>query len=313
MRLIFFGAGEFGVPTFSQLHHEHQVVALVSQPDRPAGRKRKLTPTPAAQWAQDQGIDCLKTDNVNTSEFVAQIAAFNADVAVVIAFGQKLSPELIAGAGRLVVNLHSSLLPRYRGAAPINWAIINGDSQTGVSVIALAQQMDAGLIYAQITTPIDPLETAGELHDRLANLGPQAVGKVLDDLKQNTLVGIAQDPALATRAPKLSKADSVIDFGLPAVVVRNRIHGLTPWPGVKTNWHRTGHDEPQQLFLRRVKVRSEKAATALPGTVLGDGSIACGEGSIELLEVQMPGKRVMHIDEFTRGNPMLSGEKLSSE
>lgn len=316
MRVLFLGAGEFGVPTFQHLHDQHEVVALISQPDRPAGRMRQLTATPAAHWAQENGINTFKTENVNTPEFVAQVAALKADVAVVIAFGQKLSPELIAAAGKLTVNLHSSLLPKYRGAAPINWAVINGESQTGVSVIALAQQMDAGLIYAQSVTGIEPYETAGELHDRLANLGPQAVTQVLDDMAADQLKGIAQDPTQATRAPKLSKADSIIDFSLDAVSLRNRIHGLTPWPGVTTQWYRNPEDSnkpPVPLFLRRVSVHSEKGNHDQPGLVLADGSIACGLGSIDLLEVQLPGKRVMTLKEFIQGNPMLPGQRLASE
>lgn len=318
MRVLLFGAGEFGVPTFKHLHETHQIVALVSQPDRPAGRKRKLTPAPAAQWAQETGIDVLKSDDVNTPEFVSQIEQRKPDVAVVIAFGQKLSPELINAAGKLTVNLHSSLLPKYRGAAPINWAVINGEIQTGVSVIALAQKMDAGLIYAQAATPIDPLETAGELHDRLAALGPQAVAGVLDDLTHDRLKGIAQAPELATRAPKLSKADSIIDFTQDAQTLRNRIHGLTPWPGVSTFWHRQrdGQQLPAQpLFIRRVKVSgSQPASTSTkPGSVLGNGTIACGQGTLELLEVQLPGKRLMAFEEFTRGNPLQPGDYFDIE
>lgn len=322
MRVLLFGAGEFGVPTFEHLHATHEVVALISQPDRPAGRNRKLTATPAAQWADDHHIAVLKTDDVNTPEFIDQIAAFEAQAAVVIAFGQKLSPQIIAAAGKLVVNLHSSLLPKFRGAAPINWAVIQGESHTGVSVIGLAQQMDAGLIYAQSSTPIDPLETAGELHDRLAALGPQAVAKVLDDMQTDQLKGVPQDPAQATRAPKLSKADAAIDFSQDAVSVRNKIHGLTPWPGASTFWHRTSPNvqqpppPPQPLFLRRVKVITKpnvncgNSGSCPPGTLLADGSVACGQNAIEILDLQLPGKRVMTRDEFVRGNPMLPGQRL---
>lgn len=316
MRVLLFGAGQFGVPTFKHLHETHDIVALVSQPDRPAGRKRKLTPADAAQWAQDANLNVLKTDDVNTPEFVSQIKQLKPDVAVVIAFGQKLSPELIQAAGKLTVNLHSSLLPKYRGAAPINWAVINGEAQTGVSVIALAQKMDAGLIYAQATTPIDPLETAGELHDRLANLGPQAVASVLDDLTNDRLNGVAQDQSLATLAPKLSKADSVIDFSLDAQTVRNKIHGLTPWPGVSTFWHRHRDGQTlaaQQLFLRRVKVNHTQGEHGKAGSVLSNGSIACGQGTIELLEVQQPGKRLMSFVEFSRGNPLMAGDYFDVE
>jgi methionyl-tRNA formyltransferase len=310
MRLLFFGAGEFGLPTFEALRQQHDVAAVVSQPDRPAGRHRKLTPPPVAQWALDQGLPVLQRDNVNTPDFVSTIQALNVDAAVVIAFGQKLSPELIAASGRLVVNLHSSLLPRYRGAAPINWAVLNGDEESGVSVISLAQQMDAGLIYAQRRTSIDPLETAGQLHDRLALMGPDVIAQVLDDLQAGTLAGEPQDASLATRAPKLSKADSPIDFTLSAKQVRNRIHGLTPWPGATAAWHRQGQDQPQQLMIRRVRVVDESSPQTRPGLVKADGVVACGQGEIRLLEVQLPGKRIMTLEEFIRGNPLLPGDHL---
>jgi methionyl-tRNA formyltransferase len=312
MRLLLLGAGEFGVPTFEFLRQHHEVTGLISQPDRPAGRRRQLTPAPAAQWAADHDIPVFKTDDVNTPEFVARVQALEAKAGVVIAFGQKLSPELIAAAGReLVVNLHSSLLPAFRGAAPINWAILTGQTQTGVSVISLAQQMDAGLIYAQRTTAIDPLETAGELHDRLAAMGPEAVSAVLDDLAQGRLHGQAQDPALATRARKLSKADSPLDFNVTAQELRCRVHGLTPWPGASASWTRQGGEEATPLLLRRVKVHREQGKVGSPGEVLADGSIACAEGAIELLELQLPGKRVMTREAFTHGHPIQPGDRFN--
>ena len=212
MRLILLGSGAFGLPTFKHLHAHHDVCAVISQPDRPAGRKRQLTATPVAQWAADVGLPTFKPDDANAPQTVAQLAAYKADAAVVIAFGQKLSPLLIDALGRLVVNLHASLLPKYRGAAPINWAMIHGEQATGVSVISLAQKMDAGLIYATAQTPIDPLETAGELHDRLAALGPAVVSDVLRAFADGSLRGVPQDERLATRAPKLSKADGHVDF-----------------------------------------------------------------------------------------------------
>lgn len=310
MRLLFFGAGEFGLPTFEALRQQHEVVAVISQPDRPAGRNRKLTPPPVAQWALDHGLPVLQRDNVNTPDFVQTISDLKPDAAVVIAFGQKLSPELIAASGQLVVNLHSSLLPKYRGAAPINWAVLNGDAESGVSVISLAQQMDAGLIYAQRRTPIDPLETVGELHDRLALMGPEVIAQVLADLQAGTLAGEPQDASLATRAPKLSKANSPIDFSRSAMEVRNQIHGLTPWPGATALWQRQGHETPGPLMIRRVRVVNESSPQTQPGLVKADGVVACGQGEIRLLEVQQPGKRIMSFEEFIRGNPLLPGDRL---
>ncbi len=315
MRLLFLGSGSFGLPTLERLHAEHELLAVVTQPDKPAGRKRVMTPTPVGQWAAAQGLPTFKEDNVNTAAFVQQVHDLKPDAAVVIAFGQKLSPELIAALGQLAVNLHSSLLPKYRGAAPINWAMINGDKETGVSVIGLAQRMDAGRVYAMDRLAIDPRETAGELHDRLAQLGPAAVARVLDQLRHGTLDPIEQDDTLASRAPKLKKADGTVDFNQPAAAVGSRIHGLTPWPGCKVHWHRDDHptQPPEVLTLLRVEADPAPApGNAPPGTVLNDHRIACHPGTITPLELQRPGKRAMTLKDFTAGHPLEPGQRMSA-
>ena len=311
MRLIFLGSGEFGLPTLERLNADHQVLAVVSQPDRPAGRKQQLTPTPIAGWAAQRGLPVFKVENANDPAFVAQMAALKPEASIVIAFGQKLSPSLIDALGPLVVNLHASLLPKYRGAAPINWAMIRGEKETGVSVIGLAQRMDAGLIYAQAATPIGATETAGELHDRLAALGPAVIERTLVDFAAGTLRGQAQDDSLATKAPKLSKADATVSFDLPADQVASRVHGLTPWPGVSVRWFRAGEGNEQPLFLRRVRALADQATSAAPGTVLPGGRVACRDGVIELLEVQTPGGRVLPFADFERGHRMAPGDRLT--
>lgn len=318
MRLLLFGAGEFGLPTFESLRQRHHILAVISQPDRPAGRHRKLTPTPVAQWAVDHALTILKSEDVNQPMFLEELQTYQPDASVVIAFGQKLSPQLIAQGGRLMVNLHSSLLPAYRGAAPINRAMLAGEKTTGVSVIALAQQMDAGLIYHQSAMDIDPLETAGELHDRLAQLGPAAVGQVLADLEAadfdaSRLHAIEQDASRATRAPKLSKAQSPVDFSRTANEVRCQVHGLTPWPGASVMWHRQGQDQPTPLFLRRVEVIETDKPHDTPGLVMENAIVHCNSGSIRLLELQLPGKRLMTVDEFSRGHALRPGDRLTSQ
>jgi len=306
MKLLLFGSGDFGLPTFEALRAAHEIAAVVSQPDRPAGRKRQLTPTPVAAWAAAHDLPCHKADNVNTDDFVRMMRDCRADASVVIAFGQKLSPALIDAMGRLAINLHASLLPNFRGAAPINWAMIRGETVTGVSVIALAQKMDAGDVYATASLNIDPLETAGELHDRLARLGPDAVMRVLDDLAHDTLRPRPQDHAAATLAPKLKKTDGTVDFNQPADAVRARIHGLTPWPGCRVIWN----DRPLTLVRVRRGRLPGGGLRETPGTVLPDLHVACGEGSIELLAVQLPGKPVMSAADFARGHPLRAGDRF---
>ena len=312
MRVNFFGAGEFGLPTLKWLQQQYEVGLVVTQPDKPAGRKRELTPTPVAQWAMQAGLPVQRCEDVNTEAFVQRLQAVGAEATVVIAFGQKLSPQVIAAGGKLVINLHASLLPKYRGAAPINWAIIRGETETGLSVIGLAQRMDAGIVYAQVRTAIDPLETAGELHDRLSLLGPQAVGQVLTDYQKGTLQGLAQEERQATKAPKLSKEDGVVDWTRSAREVVARIHGLTPWPGVRVCWHHGADDTKQELLLRRAKwVESGHAkGAAEPGRVLEAGVVAAGRGAVKLLEVQKPGGRVLTIEEFLRGHDFCAGDRL---
>lgn len=320
MRVVYLGSGEFGLPTLEFLRAQHEVVAVVSQPDKPAGRKRQLTPTPIAAWAAQQGLLIYRSENVNTPAFVEQMRDLRADAAVVVAFGQKLSPELIGALAPLVVNLHASLLPKYRGAAPINWAMINNDARTGVTVIELAQRMDAGRMYAKAELDIDQDETAGELHDRLARLGPKVISEVLQQHEAGTLEGEVQDESQATRAPKLSKADGTVDFDQPAEAVRARIHGLTPWPGCRVRWHSTVASEEKDLILLRVQAmatlpmflqrRLEGQPRPEPGTVLEPLLVACGEGAVKLLEVQAPGTRPMKAEAFARGHGLTDGDRL---
>lgn len=312
MNLLFFGSGAFGLPTLERLCADHRVLGVFTQPSRPAGRKRVLTPTPVGAWAQERGLPVHEVEDVNAAHEVARVAGYAPDASVVIAFGQKLAPELIAAMGDLAVNLHSSLLPAYRGAAPIHWAVINGDTQTGVSVIGLAQRMDAGALYAQCTTPIDPMETTGELHDRLAaDLGPDAVAGVLEDLAGGKLTPLEQDHAAATRARKFVKADGTVGFDLPAAAVRARVHGLTPWPGCRVNWWPADGAAPRALLLRRVRDHPE-AAGGEPGVIGPDLRVACGQGVLELVELQVAGGTVQPLDAFVRGQGLKAGDRLTA-
>lgn len=311
MRILFLGSGEFGLPTLRQLYADYDVAAVISQPDKPAGRRRQLTATPIAQWAMDEGIDVIKTANANSDDILQKVQSLKPDAAVVIAFGQKLGEPLIAALGGLVINLHASLLPKYRGAAPINWAIVNGEKYAGVSVIGLAQKMDAGVVYARAAAPVDPDETAGELHDRLALMGPDLISRVLDHFAHDQLQPETQDDTQATGAPKLCKADAFVDFSQSAEVVRNRIHGLNPWPGIKAAWVDAAGEVKLQLSLCRVKAIACDH-NAAPGTIIENHHIACGQGAIEIVELQPPGKRPMSMQQFTNGRDVKVGDKLVS-
>ncbi|MDY7109124.1 MAG: methionyl-tRNA formyltransferase [Planctomycetota bacterium] len=303
MRLVYFGSGVFGLPTLHRLADAHEVLLVVTQPDRPAGRKRRLTPTPIAELAADRGIPTIKPESPNEPAAIADIHGRGAEAFVVIAYAHKLGPDLIGDT--FALNLHASLLPKYRGAAPINWAMINGERQTGLSIITLAQTMDAGSILAQRATNIDPMETAGELHDRLAELGPDLVLETLDRYRAGTLRPQRQDDAAATRAPRLSKADGTVSFDRPAEAVRCRVHGLTPWPGCTVMLD----DAPLRL-LRVEQVDTVAGASESPGVVRDDLTIACNPGAVRLLSVQPPGGKSMTFQAYCNGHDVSPGTKM---
>ncbi len=321
LRLAFFGSGAFGLPTLQALSERHEIVLVVSQPDRPAGRGGKLTPTPIAAWAAERlpSVPMLKPERVGEPgggvvEEVRRLAGPDAhpkvDAWVVIAFGQKLPAELLEGVRAM--NLHASLLPRWRGAAPINAAVLAGDAQTGNSVITLAERMDAGLVLGQSVRPIEPLQTAGELHDLLAEDGPELVLRVLDEQVSRRGSALAQDESRATRAGKMSKADDWLDFTQPARAVRQRVHGLTPWPGITV---RLNGETLKLLRVQDVPGKPEQtgAAAAKPGELVdaAEGRVSCGNGTaLKLLEVQPAGKKPMKWADYARGRTIQEGTRI---
>jgi len=313
MRIVFLGSGAFGVPTLEALCASHDVRLVITQPDRPAGRRRHLTSTPIGQFAEQHNLPVIKPDNVNDENVVAQIREAEPEANIVVAFGQKIGPAVIDSPSRgaqATMNLHASLLPRYRGAAPINWAIMQGEKYTGNTVFSLVEKMDAGDLLGRQRTDIHPNETAGELHDRLAAMGPQLVCDVLDQLAACALDPEPQDESQVTMAPKLSKADAVVDFHAMAEFVRAHVHGLTPWPGVRVWWAREGEAERHPLFLRRVEAIPSGRIAVEPGTIVAEGVIAAGEGAVRLLEVQPPGKRQMSWSDFQRGHNLPLGTRF---
>ena len=303
MKLVLLGSGAFALPTYQELAREHDVSLVVTQPDRPAGRGRRLTPTPVAEWAEAAGLELLKTADASGADR-ERIRGAEADAWVVIAFGQKLAPELLDG--RFAINLHASLLPRWRGAAPINHAILAGDAITGNSVITLAERMDAGLILAQSRFEIGPSETTGELHDRLAADGPALVPRVLDEKSRDALRPETQDETKVTLATKLDKRrDGWVDFKATASEARCRINGLSPWPAATVRFK--GEDVK---LLRAQESVEAMDAQAAPGAVIDArrGLIACGRGGVELMELQRPGKPVMPWRAFAQSRRIEEGD-----
>ena len=301
MRLVFLGAGAFGVPSLEHLANEHEIALVVTQPDRPAGRGKVLTPTPVAACAEARGIPVIRPPDVNAPDVVERIRGVCADAWVVIAFGQKLSRELVDGV--FAINLHGSILPAYRGAAPIQRAVMEGCAETGVSVISIADRMDAGLVYATRARPIGGTETADDVHDALAQLGPEVLAAVLAEHAAGRAVGLVQDESKATRARKLSKVDGTVDIAtLDARAARARINGLNAWPGCTVG--------VAGLEVKLLRVREAAGARGEPGVVRADGLVAAACGSIEILEVQPVGGRAMSWSDFVRGRPQVVGERI---
>jgi methionyl-tRNA formyltransferase len=302
MRLVYFGSGTFGLPTLEKLGRVHDVALVVSQPDRPAGRNLQPAPTPVARYAADHGLSIHKPADVNDPASLERIRAAEPAAFVVVAFGQKLGPPLLELS--YPINLHASLLPRYRGAAPINWAIINGETETGVTVIQMTGRVDAGAILGRRAARIDPMETAGELEARLSLLGPELVVETLDLFESGRLHPEPQDESRACRGPRLSKSDGTTGFARPAAEVQRRIHGLVPWPGCTV---RLGG---QPLRLERAAVLAGGELAGVPGSILADGTVACSPGRLKLLVVQPPGGRKMTLEAYLRGRAAPPGAVL---
>lgn len=311
MRIVFLGTGEFGVPALRALGAAgHEIVAAISQPDRPAGRGRVLRATPIRAAADELHLCHIPTENVNAADILELCQS--ADLGVVAAFGQKIGGALLDGLPRGCVNIHGSLLPRYRGAAPYQWAIINGEATTGVTVFQLDQRWDAGAIWSQRSTPIGERETAEELHDRLAELGAALIVDTLGAIESGAVQPKEQDAAQATRAPKLSKADSPVDWSQPARHVVRRIHGLWSWPAAACTFaSRSGKEE--RLLLARAEVVDE---STLPGgdfpagAFHQDTTVQAGAGRVRLLEVRPAGSRLMSFEAFANGRRIAPPDRL---
>jgi methionyl-tRNA formyltransferase len=315
LRIIFAASGEFAVPTLRALVEAgNAIVQVVTQPDRPAGRGRVMTSTPTGQAAEALGLRVVRTEDINALSGPAGLLP-PADVMVVIAFGQKIADAVVHRPRLGSINLHASRLPLYRGAAPINWAILSGDTITGNSVIRLAQKMDAGAVLAQSEIAIGELETAGELHDRLAVDGVPLVLGVLQSLAEGAAVATEQDPAQATLAKKLSREAARIDWNRDAQHISRQARGMYPWPGCRVQLIEE-EKVLDVLTLVRARVAAATTVRADAGTAVEDGhlfGVAAGDGRIvEVVELQPAGKRPMSMEAYRRGHRWQAGMRLQS-
>ena len=320
MRVIMMGTGPFAVPTLRELYAaRHDVLALVTRPPRPLHRKSRAEANPMRELAVDRGTPVHEPDDVNAPFSRAVLASFRPDLYVVCDYGQILAPEVLEIAKFGGINLHASLLPKYRGAAPIHWAIYHGETETGVTVIHMTPKLDAGPAIVQVATAIDANETAAVLEPRLAELGAPAVLEAIDALAKGTARPIEQDPARATRAPRLKKQDGLVDWSRSAEAIGNQVRALEPWPKTHTFLQRDD-GEPLRLILDQVVAEASDAGLpadgdgAAPGTVLEASGprlvVATGRGALRIERLQPAGKRVLPAADFLRGYGVRPGDRL---
>ncbi len=311
MKLLFFGSPVFAVPSLRALHGAgHEVAMIVTQPDRPKGRHRTLVPTAVKEAAGELALPVYQPARASAPDSVEFLASQLADLAVTVAYGEVLAPEVLETTEGGYLNVHASLLPDYRGAAPINWAVIRGETETGVSVIRMAPKLDAGPVLAQRRTPIGPDETAGELSERLAEMGAEAVVEVMGRLAAGEDVQATPQPARTCFfARKLTKEDGRLDWSLTAEEIHNRIRGLTPGPGAYCELG------PLRLALLSAGVAAVQHPAGEPGAVVGAGEdgilVRTGAGVVCLRRLKPAGGRAMDAGDFLRGHRVSVGDRFS--
>lgn len=311
-RAVFFGTPQFAVPCLEALAEISEVVGVVCQPDRPQGRGLELSPPPVKERALALGIAVNQPTKVRNGELATWLKDLNPDVALVVAYGRILPKDVLEAPRLGCVNVHASLLPRLRGAAPITWSIVRGDPETGITLMQMDEGMDTGAMLEQFRTPIDPDETAGELSERLAAMGALAVRKGLPKYVMGGYVPIAQDHASHTVAPILKKDDGRIDFTKDARAVHDHVRGMSPWPGAFT----TSRGKTLKVHATRVTDLPANATDAKPGTVvLADKSrviVACGGRAVELVRVQLEGKKAVSASDWHAGRGVAEGDLLGA-
>lgn len=308
-RIVFMGTPDFAVPVLETLvRSPYEVVGVVTQPDKPKGRKQVLTPPPVKDAAVRHGIPVLQPERLRQPEAVEAVLAWRPDLIVTAAYGQLVPAELLRAPRYGCVNVHASLLPKYRGGAPIHWAIIRGEKETGVTLMYMTERLDAGDIIAQRVVPIYEDDTVGSLHDRLKEAGACLLEETLPALLSGTVQAVPQDDSRATYAPNIRREDERIDWHRPAVDVYNLVRGLNPWPGAYTVFH----GEQWKIWqVKPVDIRHDKP----PGTVIevtpSTAVVACGDRAVELVEVQPAGKMRMMMADYLRGRNIRPGDRFA--
>lgn len=306
MKVVFMGTPDFAVSTLEAIYNAgHEIVLVVTQPDKPRGRSGKLVPSDVKAWAMEHDLEVFSPARIKKPENVEYLKKFEADVFVVTAYGQMLSQEILDMPRLGCVNVHASLLPKYRGAAPIQWAVINGDEITGVTTQMMELSCDTGDILQTIEYRIEPDETGGSLFDKLAGLGGELAVSTIEALEKGEITRTPQNESEATHVSMFSKEFGHIDFTKSAIEIERLIRGLNPWPSAYTSI------DGKTLKLWRAEVVE---ATAQPGEIVAvdkdSMTVACGSGALKVLELQLEGKKRMSCGDFLRGNSVEIGKKL---
>jgi methionyl-tRNA formyltransferase len=315
VRIAFFGTPAFAVPTLAALlDSPHQVVVVVTQPDRARGRGQRVAPGPVKALAIARGIPVVQPERLTRDPWEHSLAEYGAELGVVAAYGKILPEWLLAQPARGLINVHASLLPRYRGASPIHRAVVNGDAATGVTIMRVVKALDAGPMLASVTVPIGPDDRTDQIEVLLANAGSQLLVATIDRMASGAIDEVPQDEALATYAPRLTKEEGVVDWQRPAPAIHNQVRGLVPWPRAYT------FGPHGRLILHRSQVeptagRSADEPAMAPGTVLLPGSadavrVSTGSGVLLLLDLQAEGGKVLPARAFLAGHPLTPGDVL---
>ena len=311
MKIVFMGTPDFSVPSLKALTESHQVVAVFTQPDRPKGRGKKLSMSPVKELALQQNIPVYQPERLkNNTEVIEMIKSYQPDIIIVVAFGQLLPKEILQLPRYGCVNLHASLLPKYRGAAPINWSIINGEKEAGNTTMLMAEGLDTGDMLLKDSIELDDKITAGELHDILSSRGAKLLIDTLEGLEANKIVPMPQNDSLSTYASMLSKEMAVIDWNKSAEEIHNFIRGLNPWPVAYSYY------ENQMLKIYESEVTSQKSSEK-PGTIIEVSKsgikVSCGMGVILIKKIQLPNSKPMYVKDYINGNDLKVKSLLGKE
>lgn len=326
MDIVYFGTGDFAVPALRAIVAAgHSVRQVMSQPDRPRGRGKRVEATAVHAAADDLGLPHAQVEDVNEARWLELMRG--ADLGVVAAFGQKIGPAVLEAFSRGCINLHGSLLPKYRGAAPYQWAIIRGERETGVTTFQLNEKWDAGAVWEKAALPIGETETATELHDRLGALAGELILSTLQLIEAGNVEPAVQDAAASTRAPKLKKSDGFLDWTMPAAELKNWVNGLWSWPAASGNFVSRDGETRERVQIARaavveggLKTRPTKTSNDAdptrelremePGTFLNDGTLQTRDGRLQILEIKPAGKKLMPFAAFANGRRLGAGDRL---